>query len=138
MATTQETFLYFVIRVILGILFFYQGYDKVMRLKISGVIEFFKNEMYGKGVPTFVLTLAAYFTTFVELVGGAMLVLGLGSDYAYYLLGIDLILVVGAFSILNPMWDMSMVFPRLILLAILLYLPESTDQWSLDAVLSLR
>lgn len=135
---SQETFLYFLLRVVLGILFFYQGYDKVFRLKITGVVDFFRNEMYGKGVPDFLLVLAAYVTSFIELLGGALLVLGLFGNYAMYALGIDLILVVGAFSILNPMWDMSMVFPRLIILGVLLYLPESADAWSLDAFLKLR
>lgn len=138
MEFTQETFLYFLLRVVLGILFFFQGYDKVFRLKISGVIEFFKTEMYGKGVPNFALVLAAYLTSFIELIGGASLILGIFSNYTMYLLGLDLILVVGAFSILNAMWDMSMVFPRLLLLAILLYLPESANVISFDHLLKLR
>lgn len=138
MEFSQETFLYFLLRVVLGILFFFQGYDKVFRLKISGVIEFFKTEMYGKGVPNLALVVAAYLTSFIELIGGAFLILGLFSNYTLYLLGLDLILVVGAFSILNAMWDMSMVFPRLLILAILLYLPESGNVFALDHLLKLR
>lgn len=138
MEFTQETVLYFLLRVVLGILFFFQGYDKVFRLKISGVIDFFRTEMYGKGVPDFVLVLAAYLTSFIELIGGAMLILGLFGNYAMYLMGIDIILVVGAFSIMNAMWDMSMVFPRLLLLAVLLYLPETANTWSLDHLLKLH
>jgi hypothetical protein len=57
--------------------------------------------------------------------------------YTLYLLSIDLILVTGTFSIITPMWDMQLVFPRLILLAILLYLPAEWDMLSLDYLLSI-
>jgi len=135
MLITQESFLVFVLRVILGILFFFQGYDKIFRVKISGVVEFFEREMERHKVPGFILVFAAYFTSIAEFLGGALLILGLFSPWAYYLLGIDLILVCGAFSVMKPMWDMNLVFPRLLLLAILLYLPGEWDLISLDHLL---
>jgi putative oxidoreductase len=132
MEITQESFLVFLVRVVLGILFFFQGYDKIFKVKISGVVEFFHDEMQHKKIPSFLLMASAYFTSIVEFVCGGLLVLGLFKTYAYYLLGIDLILVCGAFSVLKPMWDMNMLFPRLLLLAILLYLPVQWDLISLD------
>jgi putative oxidoreductase len=132
MFINQEAFLVFILRVILGILFFFQGYDKIFRVKISGVIEFFHLEMQRHKVPSVVLIFAAYFTSMVEFVGGGLLILGIFKSWAYYLLGLDLILVCGAFSMMKPMWDMNMVFPRLVILAILLYLPASWDLFSLD------
>ncbi len=132
----NEAVLTFVLRVILGILFFFQGYDRVFKLKISGVTDYFRQELGSIKVPGSILTLAAGFTSLVELICGALLILGLFKQYALYLLGIDLILVTGAFSLIKPMWDMQLLFPRLILLAVLLYLPAEWDILSIDYLIS--
>lgn len=128
----NEAVLTFILRVILGILFFFQGYDRVFKLKISGVIEFFSQQLGSIKVPQFVLVLTAWFTSCAELLCGALLILGLFKTYALYLLGLDLIIVSAAFSLIKPMWDMQQLFPRLILLAILLYLPAKWDVLSVD------
>lgn len=135
---SQENFLVFLIRVILGILFFFQGYDKIFKVKIAGVVDFFHDEMQHKKMPSFLLVFSAYFTSFAEFIGGGLLIIGLFKTWAYYLLGLDLILVCGAFSMMKPMWDMGMLFPRLLLLAILLYLPLQWDIIALDKLISLR
>lgn len=128
----HEAVLTFVLRVILGILFFFQGYDKVFKVKIGGVTDFFRQELGSIRVPGFILVLTAWFTSLAELICGALLIIGLFKSYALGILGIDLILVTGAFSLIKPMWDMQLLFPRLILLAILLYLPSQWDVLSLD------
>lgn len=129
---THEIVLSFVLRVILGVLFFFQGYDKIFNVKMSGVISFFKEEARNKPFPGFLMTPSAYLTSYVEFIAGGLLILGLFKTWSLYLLGLDLILVCGAFSMLKPMWDMSYLFPRLILLAILLYLPAEWDVLTLD------
>jgi putative oxidoreductase len=129
---THETVLVFILRVILGILFFFQGYDKIFKMKVSGVTDFFRDEWRGRSIPDFVLSVSAYFTSYVEFLCGGLLILGLFKYAALYLLGLDLILVCGAFSMLKPMWDMQLLFPRLILLAIILFLPADWDVLSLD------
>ena len=133
----NQSVLTFVLRVILGILFFFQGYDRVFKVKITGVIDFFRQEAEAESVkiPGFIVTLSAWFTSFVELICGGLLILGLFKQYALYLLGIDLILVTGAFSMIKPMWDMQQLFPRLVLLAILLYLPADWDVFSADHII---
>jgi len=131
----NEAVLTFVLRVILGILFFFQGYDKVFKLKIWGVRDFFRQELGTIKVPDFVLTSTSWFTSYAELICGAMLIIGLFKQYALYILGIDLILVAGAFSLIKPMWDMQLLFPRLILLGVLLYLPAEWDVLSADYII---
>lgn len=128
----NESVLSFLLRVILGILFFFQGYDKVFKLKIKGVSDFFRQELGTNKMPGFLVEFSAWFTSLVELICGGFLILGLFKTYSLYLLGFDLILVAGAFSMIKPMWDMQMVFPRLILLSVLLYLPAEWDVLSLD------
>lgn len=132
----NQSVLVFILRVILGILFFFQGYDKVFKVKIDGVIEFFRSESRHVNIPEFILKSSAYFTSYVELIGGTLLIFGLFKNYALYLLGIDLIIVVGAFSLLKPMWDMQLLLPRLIILSVLLYLPSDWDVFSLDCIIN--
>lgn len=133
---TNEAVLTFVLRVILGILFFFQGYDKVVNIKINGVADFYRQELGAIKLPRFFLVLTAGFTSLAELICGVLLVLGLYKTYALYILGLDLILVVGAFSLIKPMWDMTLLFPRLILLSVLLYLPIEWDVLSADFIIS--
>lgn len=135
MIINNESILVFLLRVILGILFFFQGYDKVFKVKISGVIDFFANETRNTKIPHWILQTSAYYTSYIEFLCGGMLIIGLFTKYSLYLLGIDMILVVGAFSMIKPMWDMNQLFPRLILLSILLFLPEKWNTISVDHIL---
>ena len=128
----NESIAFLVIRVILGVLFFAQGYDKIFNVKIAGVIQTFRTPMQKRNVPDFLLVGSAYYTSIVELIGGLMLIVGLFKSYVLLALGIDLIMVVAAFSIIKPMWDMQFVFPRLMLLAALLIMPVWWDVYSLD------
>jgi len=133
----NETILVFILRVILGLLFFFQGYDKVVKIKMNGVIDAFKRELGNIKLPNIILKVSAYYTSYIEFFCGILLIIGLSTQYSLYLLGIDLILVVGAFSLIKPMWDMQLLFPRLLLLSILLYLPEEWNQISADYLLNL-
>ncbi len=132
---TSESILSFTLRVILGILFFMQGYDKVIKVKMDGVIKSFKYEFGNVKMPSIILILSAYYSSFVELIGGFALIIGLFTKYTLYLLGLDLLIVVAAFSIINPVWDMKIVFPRIVIWSILMILPESWNKLSLDLML---
>ncbi len=122
----------FILRVFLGSLFLLQGYDKVFKIKIKGVYETFELPMRSKNMPNFILMLAAIFTSYTELFGGLFLIFGLFKSFALYFLGIDLLLVAIAFGMLNPMWDMQFVFPRLVILVTLLLIPVEWDIISID------
>jgi|SRR3990172_9064302 len=122
----------FIARMFLGLLFFFQGYDAVFRIKISGVIEAIKFPLVAKGVPKFIIISGAYFTSYVELICGFLLIIGFIKYYALYLLGIDLLFAAFAFGIIKPMWDMQFVFPRLLLLIFLLLFPAYSDVLSVD------
>lgn len=131
----NETIAVFIARVILGVLFFAQGYDKVFRVKIEGVISAFAQPVYNKRIPRFLLVLIAYYTSYVELIGGLLLILGLAKEYVMAFLGLDLIFVAIAFSIIKPMWDMQYFFPRLVLLLFLVIVPFGWDRLSVDYLL---
>lgn len=124
-------------RVFLGLLFFFQGFDAVFRVKVNGVIQAVENPMQRLGVPRFLVVSGAYFTSYVELVCGFLLVIGFAKYYAMYLLGLDLVIASIAFGIVKPMWDMQFAFPRLALLLFLLMIPSQWDVISVDYVWSI-
>ncbi|HEY6162806.1 MAG TPA: DoxX family protein [Bacteroidia bacterium] len=120
------------LRILLGILFFAQGYDKVFNLGIKKVIDTFEYPVHLKHLPRFPLVFSAWFTSYAELVGGFLLVVGFMKYYALYLLGIDLLIVCASFSVLDAMWDMKHVFPRVVLLTTLMLLPSEWGVFSVD------
>lgn len=132
MTVHNEIFAAFILRIFLGLLFFAQGYDKVFKVKVSGVIQTFEHPVIVNHIPRWMLVLSAYFTSYAELIGGLLLILGFVKYYALYLLGIDLLMVAVAFSIIEPMWDLRYVFPRVILLLTALIIPSEWDVLSID------
>jgi putative oxidoreductase len=127
-----EIFAAAIARIFLGFLFFFQGYDAVFKIKIAGVIDAIREPMKQKGVPDFFITAGAYFTSYVQLIGGLFLIIGLLKYAALYFLGIDLLIASIGFGITQPLWDMRFVFPRFLLLLFLLIIPQSWNVFGLD------
>jgi putative oxidoreductase len=126
----------FIARVFLGLVFFIQGFDKVFVVKMKNVIETFRFEFSNAPVPKSLYSITAYFTSYVELIGGALLVLGLFKSWALYALGIDLLIVAIGMGMLKPVWDMDNVFSRLVLMIFLLIVPSAWDVISFDYLMS--
>jgi putative oxidoreductase len=126
------------VRTFAGILFLFQGYDKLFIVKMKGVISTFALDADRQNIPRFMVTMIAYYTSIVEFFGGAALILGLFTNYTLYLLGLDLLLVGLAFSIMQPMWDMKFVFPRFVLVIALLLMPDGYNTISIDNLLNIN
>ncbi|MES2593424.1 MAG: hypothetical protein V4608_16190 [Bacteroidota bacterium] len=122
----------FISRVFLGFLFFFQGYDAVFRIGIKNVIEAAHPSFANRGISKTVTGIGVVFTSYIQLIGGLFLIIGFVKYYTLYLLGLDLIFVAIAFGIIQPMWDMRFVFPRLVLLIFLLFVPWYWDVISVD------
>jgi len=125
-----------VFRVFCGILFVYQGYDKLFVVKMKNVIETFCQEANRKHIPKFFVVTSSYYSSIIEFSGGALLILGFFKSIVLTLLGIDLIIVAIAFSTIQAMWDMKYVFPRLMLIGILMVTPESWEYFSLQNLIN--
>ena len=110
------------VRCFLGILFTFQGYDKLFVVRIKNVVNAFHNEADRKHIPEFLLVFTSYFTSITEFAGGILLITGLFHQFVPIVLAINLLVVAFAFSFLRPMWDMQHVFPRVILLILILLL----------------
>lgn len=126
-----------VVRVFLGLLFFFQGYDKIFRIKVKQVVETIHTPLAVHGVPEIFSIIGAYFTSYVELICGATLIIGFAKYWSMYLLGFDMLFAAVAFGIVEPMWDLKHIFPRLVLLTFLLIIPSQWDVISVDYVWSL-
>ncbi|HWY98466.1 MAG TPA: DoxX family protein [Bacteroidia bacterium] len=133
---TREVNIVLLVRVFLGILFFLQGYDKVFRMGVAKVVGTIHTPLADKGVPNTFSIIGAYFTSYVELICGALLIVGFLKYYCLYLLGIDLLFAAFAFGLVEPMWDMKHIFPRLALLIFLLMVPAQWDIISVDRLWS--
>jgi len=123
----------FFIRVLLGIIFFMQGYGKIFTMGIHEVYERFFKEFEHTILPKWLVVATAYYTSYAELIAGFLLIVGLFRKPAMYLLAADLLVVSFGHGFMEPIWDLSHVIPRAILLASLFFLPGEWDQWNADA-----
>jgi len=131
----NQHFAELILRLFCGIVFLYQGYDKLFRVKIKGVTEAFQVNAEKNNIPQFMLFGAAVYTSLVEFFGGALLIVGLFKTPVLVLLGADIVLVGLAFSMLEPVWDMRHVFPRLLMIVALLAMPSQWELFSLDYII---
>jgi uncharacterized membrane protein YphA (DoxX/SURF4 family) len=134
--TTMQTTGLFFIRVLLGIIFFMQGFGKVITMGVSKVYELFFKNFENTFLPKWLILSTAYYTSYVELVCGFLLVIGLFRKYALYLLAVNLLVVSFGHGLMEPIWDLSHVMPRAILLTAILLLPMQWDKWNLDSLLN--
>ena len=120
-------------RLILGFIFLMQGFGKVFIWGVEKVYNMkFFHETYKDLLPDYITYATAYYTSYVELIGGLLLVLGLKRDYALYALASVLVIVTFGHGLADPIWDLSHVIYRAILLISLLIFPKEWDKFSID------
>jgi len=110
-----------------------QGYGKVFTWGIQKLynMQFF-HETYKNILPDYITQATAYYTSYIELIGGFLLVIGFKRDFALYALASVLIIVTFGHGLAEPIWDLSHVIYRAILLISLLIIPKEWDRFSLD------
>jgi uncharacterized membrane protein YphA (DoxX/SURF4 family) len=128
----------FFIRLLLGIIFLMQGYGKIFTIGVPGVYEMFFKVFENTFLPKWLILSTAYYTSYVEMIGGFLLIIGLFRKYAMYLLAVDLLIVSFGHGLMEPIWDLSHVIPRAILLAALFLLPQEWDKWNVDSLIKKR
>ncbi len=130
-STLNQTIAVFTMRVLLGLILFMQGYAKVFKFTIDGL---YKNmfEPYEALLPKFLVLFAAYFTTYVELIGGLLLIIGLFRNWVLYAVSLVLLIVAFGHGLQDGIWDLSHVMYRGMLLFALLLLPEEWDVWQVS------
>jgi len=126
-----------IIRLILGFIFLMQGIGKVFKWGVENVynMDFFY-DTYKDLLPDFIIHATAYYTSYIELIAGLLVVLGLKRDYALYLLASVLVIVTFGHGLAEPIWNLSHVMYRTILLVTLLILPREWDKFSMDNIIN--
>ena len=121
------------LRMVLGLIFLMQGFGKVFTWGVENVFkqDFFYGA-YKDLLPDYLIYGTAYYTSYVELIGGFLLVIGLKSNYALYALASVLIVVTFGHGLAEPIWGLSHVVFRTVLLVALLLLPKEWDRFSVD------
>lgn len=125
----------FFTRMLLGIIFLMQGYGKIFKYSVPKVYDLFFKDFETTFLPKWLIWCAAFYTSYIELICGFLLITGLFRKYALYLLGIDLLIVSFGHGLMEPIWDLSHVMPRAVLLIALLLLPQEWDRWNLDIII---
>ena len=114
-----------------------QGFGKVFKWGVENVynMDFFYGT-YKALLPDFIIHATAYYTSYIELIAGLLVVLGLKRDYALYLLASVLVIVTFGHGLAEPIWNLSHVMYRTILLVTLLILPREWDKFSIDNIIN--
>lgn len=122
----------FIARIFLGFLFFLEGYDVIIRVGTQLFTETLQLHDSEKGPPKKITITGVWIISFIQLIGGLLLIIGFVKYYVLYLLGLNLVVASIAYGIIKPMWDMQFAFPRLVILIFLLIAPSQWDVLSVD------
>jgi len=124
------------VRVVLGILFFMQGYDKIFRIGIGVTAEAASTPVTDRIFGKSIFKTAILISSWIELVAGALLIAGFQRDAALILLCVDMLAAGIIFTLIKPMWDMQFYFPRLAMLVFLMIIPPGWDIFNIDSLLA--
>lgn len=128
----NQSLAFTLVRVVLGILLFMQGYDKVFKVKMRAIVNAYELPVTRSFIFDFFIWGGTIYTSYCELICGPLLFLGLFTNIALYFVGLDMVVAVLGMSLQNAMWDMKYVWSRLVLTVALLVSPESWNTISLD------
>jgi len=126
-------------RLVLGLIFFMAGVWKVFQL---GPLEHARKYFLPYSdtfLPVWSLWATGVIIPFVELLAGALLILGLRTREALVSLGFVLVIVTFGHLLKEPLYEFhTHVIPRLALLLFVLLLPREQDRFSIDHLLGRR
>lgn len=127
-------------RGVLGLIFLMAGIYKVFQMTPAGhAHRFFVDPYADTFLPAWSLWLTGLTVPFVELLGGALLVIGWRVREALIALGLVLLLVTFGHLLKEPLYEFhTHVIPRLALLLFVLMLPREADGFSVDGWLLRR
>ncbi len=123
-------------RLTLGLIFFMAGIYKVFTLTPAGHVRKWFLPFQDTFLPTWSLWAVGLAIPFVELIGGALLLVGWRIRTALLALGCVLVVVTFGHLLKQPLYPFhEHVVPRLALLLFLLVLPAADDRFSVDDLL---
>jgi thiosulfate dehydrogenase (quinone) large subunit len=127
-------------RGVLGFIFFMAGVYKVFQMGPVGHARKFFIEPYADTfLPAWSLWAVGAIIPVIELIAGALVIIGLRTREALVALGGILVLVTFGHLLKEPLYQFhTHVIPRLALLLFILMLPREDDRFSLDHLIERR
>ena len=126
-------------RLVLGLIFFMAGFWKVFQLGPLQHARKYFLPFADTFLPVWSLWAVGVAIPFVELIAGALVILGLRVREALIVLGFVLAIVTFGHLLKEPLYEFhTHVIPRLALLLFVLVLPRDDDRYSLDYFLTRR
>jgi uncharacterized membrane protein YphA (DoxX/SURF4 family) len=126
-------------RLVLGLIFFMAGVWKVFQLGPLEHVRRFFLPFADTFLPVWSLWLVGVLIPFIEIIAGALVILGLRTRAALISLGFVLAVVTFGHLLKEPLYEFhTHVIPRLALLLFILMLPREDDQFSVDYLLARR
>lgn len=126
-------------RLVLGLIFFMAGVMKVFQLGPLNHARKYFLPFADTFLPVWSLWAMGVVIPFVELIAGAMVILGLRVREALVALGFVLAVVTFGHLLHEPLYEFhTHVIPRLALLLFVLLLPRDADRFSLDYLIARR
>lgn len=126
-------------RLVLGLIFFMAGFWKVFQL---GPLEHARKYFLpfaSTFLPVWSLWAVGVVIPFVELIAGALVILGLRTREALIALGFVLVIVTFGHLLAQPLYEFhTHVIPRLALLLFVFLLPSDEDRFSFDYLIRRR
>ncbi len=133
------TWAIFFARAVLGLIFFMAGLYKVFQQGPVGHVHQWFLPYSDTFLPVWSLWAVGLSIPFVELVAGAMVLLGWHTRLALLALGFVLVTVTFGHLLKDPLYAFhEHVIPRLLLLLFVLAMPSEADHLSLDGVIRSR
>src|SRR6266404_1600751 len=129
----------FFAREVLGFIFFMAGVYKVFQLGPLDHARKYFLPYADTFLPVWSLWATGVVIPFVELIAGALVMLGLRTRAALVSLGFVLAIVTFGHLLKEPLYEFhTHVIPRLALVLFIFLLPQEDDRFSLDYLLKLR
>src|SRR6266478_2746772 len=126
-------------RLVLGLIFFMAGVWKVFQLGPLNHARKYFLPFSDTFLPVWSLWATGVVIPFIELIGGALVILGLRTREALIALGFVLATVTFGHLLKEPLYEFhTHVIPRLALLLFVFTLPASDDRFSLDHLIARR
>jgi len=123
-------------RGVLGLIFFMAGVYKVFELGPEGHVHRFFLPYQDTFLPTWSLWAVGWAIPFIELIAGALVIVGWRTKEALISLGMVLLIVTFGHLLKEPLYPFhEHVFPRLALLLFVLMTPRLSDCFSIDYLL---
>src|SRR3989442_207879 len=124
-------------RLVLGLIFFMAGVWKVFQLGPLNHARKYFLPFADTFLPVWSLWAVGVVIPFIELIAGALVILGLRTREALIALGFVLAIVTFGHLLKEPLYEFhTHVIPRLALLLFILVLPREDDRFSVDHLLA--